>query len=87
MKSAAPLKSIIDNKEIKTIDNRLIDRVHETIKAKLSDETYDKPFTKKILQSGFSEADIMNVVEYCVEKATYSKGRAFVKIFSNKMNA
>lgn len=79
-------KSIIDNKEITKIDNRYIDRLHSTILSKLQDDTYDKGFTHKIVKSGFSEADIMNVIEYCLAKATYSKGRAFVKIFSIKMS-
>jgi len=78
-------KSIIDNKEIKPIDNRYIDRLHSTISDKLQDGTYDRGFTQKIVTSGFSEADVMNVIEYCLAKATYSKGRAFVKIFSIKM--
>jgi len=77
----------IDNrsKEIKTIDNRLIDRTHSTIKHKLGDESYDRRYTKKILTCGFSQADIMNVVEYCEKNATQHKGKAFVKIFQNKM--
>lgn len=81
----ATSQSIIDNKEITKIDNRYIDRLHNTIATKLQDSTYERGFTHKIISKGFSEADIMNVVEYCIAKATYSKGRAFVKIFTIKM--
>lgn len=80
-------KSIIDNRSIETIkiDNRYIDRVHNNIRDKLQDDSLGIAFTKNIIDSHFSEADIMNVVEYCQRKASQNKGRAFVKIFTMKM--
>lgn len=80
----------IDNrlKELNTIDKSIIDnRLELTLKLQtmLNDISLDNRFVVHALKH-LAEGKLISIAEYCQEKASIHKGKAFVKICNNEIH-
>lgn len=75
--------SIIDNREVKNLNQSIIDRETVRLRTKLNDETLSAGFVAKILKR-LSEYQINSYADYAVRKGNHS-GKSFVGLCEKMM--